>query len=85
MPAGNGVGDHLLFVLDFQEGSLIGEAPFRIKWFTSRQLNTKVTSGATQKYLSRLDNSLDHCFLIECIGLLNTTQVHSSLVPQGPQ
>jgi hypothetical protein len=28
MPAGYGVGDHHLFVVDFQEGSLIGEASF---------------------------------------------------------
>jgi hypothetical protein len=35
MPAGYGVRDHWLFVVDFQEGSLIGEAPFQIKRFTS--------------------------------------------------
>ncbi len=28
MPVGYGVGDHWLFVVDFQERSLIGKAPF---------------------------------------------------------
>jgi hypothetical protein len=51
MPAGFGVGDHCLFVVDFQETSLIGEAPHWIKRFSSRRLNTKVSSGATQGYL----------------------------------
>jgi hypothetical protein len=45
---GYGVEDHRLFVVDFQERSLTGEAPFRIKRFTSRRLNTKVSSGATK-------------------------------------
>ncbi len=49
MPAGFGVGDHRLFVVDFQEESLVGTAPFRIKRFASRRLNTKASSGATQK------------------------------------
>ncbi len=30
MPAGYGVGDHRLFVVDFQEESLVGSAPFCI-------------------------------------------------------
>jgi hypothetical protein len=49
IPSGYGVGDHWLFVVDFQEGSLIGEAPFQIKRFTSQRLNTKMSSSATQK------------------------------------
>ena len=34
MLAGFGVGDHRLLVVDFQEESLVGTAPFRIKRFT---------------------------------------------------
>ena len=37
MPAGFGVGDHRLFVVDFQKESLVGAAPFHIKRFTSRR------------------------------------------------
>jgi hypothetical protein len=57
MPAGYSVGDHRLFVMDLQEASLIGEAPFPVQRFTSRQLNTKVSSGATWNYLARLEAS----------------------------
>jgi hypothetical protein len=35
MPAGYGVGDHRLFMVDLQEASLIREAPHCIKQFTS--------------------------------------------------
>jgi hypothetical protein len=73
MPAGFGVGDHCLFVMDFQEESLVGKAPLRIKRFTSRHLNTKVSSGATQKYLKRLEENLSHHCLIERLGQLHTT------------
>ena len=59
MPAGYGVGDHRLFVVDFQESSLIGEAPQRIKRFLSRRLNTKISNGATQRYLQRLEANLE--------------------------
>jgi hypothetical protein len=58
MPAGFGVGDHRLFVVDFQEESLVGTAPFRIKRFAARRLNTKVSSGATQKYLRKMEEQL---------------------------
>jgi hypothetical protein len=73
MPADYGVGDHCLFVVDFQEASLVGEAPHRIKLFTSRCLNTKVSSGATQRYLHHLEANLDCHRLIERLGELHTT------------
>jgi hypothetical protein len=73
MPAGYGVGDHQLFVVDFQTRSLISEVPFRVKRFTTQRLNTKVSSGATKKYISRLEDSLDHHPLIERLGQLHTT------------
>ncbi len=73
MPAGFEVGDHRLFVVDFQEASLIGEAPHRIKRFSSRHLNTKVSSGATQQYLQQLKTNLEWHRLIEQLGRLYTT------------
>jgi hypothetical protein len=51
MLAGYDVGHHWLFVVDFQKRSLTGQAPLRIKCFTSQHLNTKVSSGAKKKYL----------------------------------
>ncbi len=73
MPAGFGVGDHRLFVLNFLEASLVGDAPPRIQRFTSRHLNTKVSSGATQKYLKRLEINLARHRLIERLGSLYTS------------
>jgi hypothetical protein len=73
IPAGFGVGDHRLFVVNFQEASLIGEAPHRIKRFSSCCLNTKVSSGATQRYLHRLKTNLERHRLIERLGMLHTT------------
>jgi hypothetical protein len=60
MPTGFGVGDHQLFVVDFQEESLIGKAPFQVMHFTSCRLNTKVSSRAVRKYLSQLEKNLEH-------------------------
>jgi hypothetical protein len=73
MPRGYGVGDHCLFVMDLQEASLIGEVPFHVQQFTSRQLNTKVSSRATWNYLARLEASLAQHRLIECMGKLHKT------------
>ncbi len=58
MPTGFGVGDHHLFVIDMQAASLIGEEPLKVQQFTSRQLNTKVLSGATRNYLAHLEANL---------------------------
>ncbi len=72
MLAGFGVGNHQMFVVDFQEESLIGKAPFQVKRFTFRRLNTKVLSGAVRNYLSQLEKNLSHHRLIELIGELHT-------------
>ncbi|KAL7484827.1 hypothetical protein ACHAWX_000200 [Stephanocyclus meneghinianus] len=42
MPAGFGVGDHRMFVVDFRTASLVGAVPPKIIWAPSRQLNTKI-------------------------------------------
>ncbi len=68
MPAGFGMGDHHLFVLDMQASSLIGEEPLKVQQFTSRHLNTKVSSGAMRNYLACLEASLSHHRLIERMG-----------------
>jgi hypothetical protein len=65
--------NHCLFMVDFQEASLVGEAPHHIKRFTSQCLITKVSSGATQRYLHRLEANLDCHRLIERLGELHTT------------
>lgn len=42
MPAGFGVGDHRMFVVDFRVESLVGAAPPKIVCVSSRRLNTKI-------------------------------------------
>ncbi len=49
MPAGFGVGDHRIFVIDFQELSMVGLAPFQLQPYSAWHLNTKVLSGGMQK------------------------------------
>jgi hypothetical protein len=83
MPSGFGVGDHRLFVVDFQEESLIGKVPLRVKQFTTHWLNTKVSSGAVGNYLSQLEKNLEHHQLIECIGELHTKHKSRRKFQQG--
>jgi hypothetical protein len=83
MPAGFGVGDHRLFVVDFQEESLIGKAPFQVKCFTSHRLNTKVSSGAVRNYLSQLQKNLEHHQLIEHTRELHTKHKSRRKFQQG--
>ncbi len=42
MPAGYGIGDHQLFVIDFQVQDIIGQSQQRIVRSTSCHLNTKL-------------------------------------------
>ncbi len=83
MPTGFGERDHQLFVVEFQEESLIGKAPFQVKQFTTRRLNTKVSSGAVRNYLSQLKKNLEHHRLIERIGELHTKHKSRRKFQQG--
>ncbi len=65
MPIGFGVGNHHIFIVDFQESSLVGTAPFRVQCAISWRLNTKVLSGATRNYVERLEKSISKHPLIE--------------------
>jgi hypothetical protein len=71
MPAGYGVDNHWMFIVDFQAANLVREAPFRVKRFSSQHLNTKVSSGTTKKYLTRLEESLSRHQLIKKLGNLH--------------
>jgi hypothetical protein len=71
MPAGYGVGDHRMFVIDFQEASLVGMEPFCVQRYAARRLNTKVSSGATRKYVKRLEENIAQHRLIEKLGNLH--------------
>ena len=71
MPAGFGVGDHRMFVIDVQESSLVGTEPFRVQRFEARRLNTKTSSGATRKYVKRLEENIARHKLVEKLGTLH--------------
>jgi hypothetical protein len=65
MPAEYGVGDHRMFIIDFQESSIVGTTPFRLQRYSTRRLNTKVSSGATKKYVDRLEANIKKHRLLE--------------------
>ncbi len=71
MPAGLGIGDHRMFVIDVQEETILGTMLFRVKRFAPRRLNTKVNNNSTQKYLTKLEEGLLQHRLIEKIGKLH--------------
>ena len=57
MPAGFGIGDHRLFVIDFRFESLIGNAPPKIVRAASRRLNTKIPRIA-DSYTEKLEEKI---------------------------
>jgi hypothetical protein len=71
MPIGFGVGDNRMFIVDFQESSLVGTAPFRVQRAISQRLNTKVSSSATRNYIERLEKNISKHCLIERLGDLH--------------
>jgi hypothetical protein len=76
MPAGYGIGDHQLFVLDFVTSSLIGLAPKKIVQPQARRLNCKIL-GAVKSYNTWLEEKILHHCLLERVG-----KVHDSDLPQ---
>ncbi len=63
---------------------MIGEAPFWIKKFTTRRLNTKVSSRATKTYLEKLEDGLARHHLIERLGQLHVTHKRKRAFRRGP-
>ena len=50
MPAGFGVGDHRMFVVDFRTQPLVGASPLKVVRMAARRLNTTIPHIA-EKYL----------------------------------
>jgi hypothetical protein len=67
MPAGYGVGDHQLFVVDFAGKSLLGNAPKKIIHPQAHQLNCKLVK-VVKKYNRQLEEKILKHWLIECTG-----------------
>ncbi len=68
MPAGYGIGDHRMFIVDLVQSRMIGETPCQIQQLVSHRLNTKVPGGGAAKYIATLELSLARHRLIECLG-----------------
>ncbi len=64
MPAGYGIGDHQLFVIDFSMMDIIGKSPPKIVRPMSRCLNTKIPHVAAE-YARILENKILKHRLIE--------------------
>ncbi len=64
MPAGFGIGNHRLFVIDFAMQDLVGVHPPKIVRPASRQLNTKLP-GVANQYTNRLEEMILKHRLIE--------------------
>ena len=46
MPVGYGVGDHLLFIIDFLKSCLVGASPPSTVRLTARRLNSRIPAAA---------------------------------------
>ena len=72
MPAGYGIGDHRLFIVDIHTSSLVGEGPPRERRAASRCLNTRLPHVA-KKYVENLETNLKWHKLTEKLGEAHTT------------
>ena len=64
MPAGFGIGDHCLFVLNFLTSSLVGHDPPRIGRAAAQRLNTQIPS-AEKNYLDRFEDLIIEHKIVE--------------------
>jgi hypothetical protein len=72
MPAGYGLGDHCMFVIDFNAKDIIGQAPPRVIQATLRRLNTRIPRVAN-KYVRILEEKVLRHRLIERMGAVHTS------------
>ena len=73
MPAGFGVGDHRMFVVDFCTASLIGLAPPKIVRSQSRRLNTMIP-GVEARYLRVLEQLMTRHKMVPKLMAAASTQ-----------
>jgi hypothetical protein len=72
MPAGYGIGDHQLFVIDFCMQDIIGSQPLRAVRATSHCLNTRIPRVAAE-YVRILEEKVIEHRLIERVGKAYTS------------
>ncbi len=76
MPAGYGIGDDRLFVIDFASNDIIGMTSPKVVCLASRRLNTKLPCVPVEYSRLLEEMVIKHC-LIECIG-----KAHASSRPR---
>ncbi len=74
MPAGYGIGDHRLFVVDFVASSLTGSAVKQIVRPQARRLKCKIP-GAVLAYNKRLEGHIRKHRLVERLGVIHTADL----------
>ncbi len=67
MPAGYGIGDHRLLVIDFASRDIVGDTALKVVRPASRRLNTKIPRTAAE-YARLLEEKIIQHQLIERIG-----------------
>ena len=77
MPAGFGIGDHRLFIIDFLTASLIGTNPPRAVRPMARRLNTRI-GGCADRYVDLLEPQLIRHRLVESLGEAHETSTTDS-------
>ncbi len=71
MPAGYGIGDHRLFVIDFALCDIIGKTAPKVVRAASRRLNTKIPRAASE-YARILEEKIIQHRLIKRVGKAHT-------------
>jgi hypothetical protein len=74
MPAGYGIGDHRLFVVDFVAASLIGNEPKKIVRPQARRLNCRIPT-AVREYNKRLEEKIRKHRLLERVGAIHQSDL----------
>ena len=72
MPAGYGVGDHRLFVVDILTSSLVGHDPPKIVRAAARRLNTTIPKIETN-YLNKMESLVVKHYTVERLNRANST------------
>ena len=70
MPAGYGIGDHRLFVVDILTATLVGNNPIKVARPCARRLNTKIP-GVTERYNDKLEELVGHHRILERMGAVH--------------
>ncbi len=72
MPAGYGIGDHHMFVIDFASKDIVGTSPLKIVRPASRRLNTKLPPVVAE-YSRLLEEKIIKHRLIERVGIAHVS------------